>query len=117
MVIYYLADAASPDVVRYVGQTRDPVGRLKDHASSQGHSNEGPVQRWIGNDKPQLVMGCLEFCTGKDAYEREVYWMVHYRAKGMADLNVMSTSMCACHGVPHFKNHGIYRHVGRRRTA
>jgi hypothetical protein len=122
VVIYALADANTPDVVRYVGQTANPMQRFRGHVAATGlryTTIEPPVRRWLGTERPQVFMSCLEFCTAREAEERELHWMVEFRKAGMADLNVMSKAICTAFDVPHIPNHSSYRRPrqGGRRSA
>lgn len=79
--IYGLVDPRSEDV-RYIGQTVNPLTRLRHHRSCY---QPGPKGDWIADMracglKPDMTI--LEETKYDLAYEREQHWVNHFRQTG-----------------------------------
>jgi chromosome segregation ATPase len=88
-VIYALITLQEPHRVRYVGQARRPFDRWITHTSSRPDVPQ--VGEWITSarsrgDTPAML--CLERCELEALDHREAYWIHHFLALGMADLNI-----------------------------
>lgn len=98
--VYALCEPGSttptPDVVRYIGQTRHGISardfRCPLTARWSGHLRRpaGPIRRWLESldDDPAVLL--LDDMSGADMIEltaREHDWIDEYRAKGAALLN------------------------------
>lgn len=82
--IYALTDPAMTEV-KYIGRTKNPAKRLKDHCSRK---NSWALWQWIAANKPakpQMIV--LEECSEENAEEREHFWIEVYKATGANLLN------------------------------
>jgi len=82
-LIYGLEDPQT-GLVRYVGQTADPVGRMKRHTSDR-REHGTPKQRWAYElHKMRLVprMIVLDAAESHRADQVEADWIAHYGATG-----------------------------------
>lgn len=88
-VIYGLAIKEDISKIRYVGQAKDPYLRFVQHL---GGGTSPRVRVWReeaiqSGFTPAMV--CIEVCEQQHLTTRESFWINHYRALGMADLNSM----------------------------
>jgi hypothetical protein len=86
-VVYALVDPREPAVVRYVGKTKDALGRYSGHCFN-GATN---IKQWVENlfvdgVWPQMI--CIEVVSEETVLAREGHWIRHYRMSAQADLNV-----------------------------
>lgn len=82
--IYGLVDPGKNEV-RYVGRTKDPAKRLRDHCNRKC----GWVMwQWVVSirpEKPRMII--LEECSEEQAEDREHFWINVYKAVGANLLN------------------------------
>jgi len=88
--IYALIDPRDERVF-YVGQTKNPARRLRQHLADKSISNRRCV--WLGElislgKKP--IMKVIEECQKGTVDEREVYYIAHYRNLNQNLLNISS---------------------------
>lgn len=84
VAVYALVDPDEPERVRYVGKTNNPMGRYQDHCKN----NSWAVELLAKGRTPTMLL--IEWTpTNEDALRRERDWINHYRALGMADVNVV----------------------------
>ena len=101
--LYALVASDFPRTIRYVGVTRDPDARLRQHSKKVAYGT--PVQSWArevrerGASIEMLALGRFE--SRSDALEREWRVISRLRGRGMCDLNISEdtgavfSAMCA----------------------
>jgi len=83
VAIYALVDPIAPTEVRYIGLSATPFHRYRAHVKSMAWAKELVAQGRMP------VMLLVEWTPHPDiARLREAHWIGHFRAMGMADLNV-----------------------------
>ena len=70
--------------IRYVGMTRDPKRRFREHCNG-GHSQV--VHRWIQNLTSLPIIKIHEVVPVIEGREREKFWISHFRNLGLNLLN------------------------------
>lgn len=85
-VIYGLVDPRDLNAVRYVGQTRDPKHRMREHRQNGSQS----ISRWVRRladegTSPWMIELQRARWTQVEAIEQA--WIERFRAIGLADLN------------------------------
>lgn len=88
VAIYSLADPADPTVIRYVGMSAAPYSRYRSHVKRMPWALDLIKQ---GRFPVMILVEWTPHYT--IARDREIYWIKHFRAMGMADLNVASTQL------------------------
>ena len=85
--IYVLSDPITREI-RYVGQSKDIIGRFYYHkwAASKTNRDESYSKRWIAKllrEKRQPVLQTLqEFSDVKHLDDAEIYWIAYFRSIG-----------------------------------
>lgn len=88
--LYALVASDAPRTIRYVGMTRDPDARFKQHTKNVRHGTI--VQEWArevrerGQSVEMLALGRFE--TRPEATAREWRIISRLRKRGMCDLNL-----------------------------
>ena len=90
IAIYTILDPRSEEV-RYVGRTKNPNRRIREHLSDP--CSEG-LRRWFSELsglglKP--IMRIIEWCQISEWMERESFWIASYRKTNTMLLNVCSS--------------------------
>lgn len=91
VTIYGLIASCEPERIRYVGQTLNPVSRLKSHIAK----GSPKMAKWVREcrDAGTLIrMLRIESTVEELSLERERHWIGFYRSQGMADLNAHDAS-------------------------
>lgn len=92
--IYTLSDSATPDDVRYVGQSRDPRKRLRGHIDSAKRGERLYRQQWIRAVLAQhrtITQQIVAVANANaEADELEVRYIAHFRNLGHRLTNLSS---------------------------
>lgn len=87
VTIYALSDPRSPSVIRYIGQTVRLLSiRVADHVTKAWRAPELDKSKWIktlidAHLYPKIWP--IEVCEGRDAFEREGYWVKFFKPLGL----------------------------------
>lgn len=90
-VIYTLFHVNSPEEIRYVGLTsKGAPERFKSHWKSARGGRRLPVYNWMRKHGEENIQYRVieEVSSRQELVGREVFWIAHYRAQGLADLNL-----------------------------
>jgi predicted GIY-YIG superfamily endonuclease len=100
--LYALVASDFPRTIRYVGITKDPAARARQHAkrTAYGHGVVGEWRRELAVRGASITLIVMEtHPTRSAALEREWRTIARLKRRGMCDLNLKSDGAAAWHAM------------------
>lgn len=103
VTIYALVDPRDPFRVRYVGKSRDPSKRLRQHITQRNrhksHKNNW-VNALIGESIKPVVIG-IQDCSVEEWEKWERFWITHFKGCGLVNSTEGGDVVCDQTGYRH----------------